>query len=296
MAVGADDGESERGDVDLGPRKRMRVGGSEDGGGGSGGASGGGDGGSGPKERGKDVSAVLKRPCLAPLALRGAIITVLCAIRKLLCAKVRRPSPLSRCCVGMYTVLIGDHGHAPVHMAPLGQLSSPSALLPVPHLHAACAQPCVTDTKFNDSFLPDRPPGEVLPPLDSPDVAGFTTLRPKDAAHPAPAFLTGTVATAHVVRHAPVFVSLASPADSRLVRTLKAVFACPVAFGEEVFVTASLVVADMLALNQEVLRPRVEACGVVHALLGAILHRGLPILKDLVGVGKALKAIKTMHV
>jgi hypothetical protein len=156
------------------------------------------------------------------------------------------------------------------------------------------------DPKFNELFLPDRPAHETLPALDSPALAMFTAL-------PAPApidgspsaapleFMTGSLSTEGVSRHAPFLVSLVAPGDSSLVRMLKTVFACPVAFGEEVFMIGAGVVADLLVQHQEVVRPRVEASGVVHALLGAITHRALPILRNLAGVGKVLKAVRTVH-
>jgi hypothetical protein len=157
-------------------------------------------------------------------------------------------------------------------------------------------QHCVLDAKFNEAFFPDIPASvSPLPSLSVVDLFALTSAPPASRAAMDPC-TTGTTKGGSARRTTPLLRSLVFPHDSPLVRVLKQVFACPVPFGTEVFIAASGLVSELLSMQQDLVRGRVEATGVVHALLGCIVHRALPMLTDLGSIARVLKSIRTVPV
>lgn len=124
--------------------------------------------------------------------------------------------------------------------------------------------------------------------------AAEPTAAPADAAAtavPAPP----TVPPPAADDSAPVLRLLVEPTDSPLVQLLKTVFVCPVAFGDLVFRECVGLVHELLTMHHQALRHRVVGSGVVHALLGCIVHRALPAPHETTILGRTLKALHTVH-
>jgi hypothetical protein len=83
--------------------------------------------------------------------------------------------------------------------------------------------------------------------------------------------------------------------DSPFQRLLKNVFACPIAFGAQVFASCVMLMHDLLGIGSESIRSRLEASGVLHAALGCVLHRSVPLVSDLEPLRKIVGSIRTVH-